>query len=256
MTPKIAVLALSLVTLTALGCKTTEEARLGANAALDAGHAEVELPLSTSRIPLVGARISVTRTAVYVGEENKRVAALRSLGPRPDAPEIVALEDELLSRFPRSLSERPMAQLFVDRRTTFDILTRIAATITAASLGRIRFAGAGNGRVDELFPASGIDSHQPLLVAVQGGAAFLERDLRHCQGDFPAPNVRSITSAPDGDVMRLKIDMGLSYSVAVRAAGSTRFGEIATVLDALSHVVHFGTIGFCYDPRDLDATAQ
>jgi hypothetical protein len=238
-------------------CKHPDEARgtTSAPTRVDAGD-DLELPPSTSQVPLAGVRVSVTRAAILVGEDQKQVATLESLGShKTEDLVIVPLKDELIRRFPEHIFKRPVAYLYADRRTTFDVLLRVIATVGAASIGNVRFAGAGDGRIDELFPTAGGDLDRPLFVGVSDGGAFVELDWKRCRGALPAPNVRLVDGAPDPEALQRQLGptdrhSGLPYQLMLRASDSTTFGEIAAFVDAMSRHVYLGSLAFCTDPHE------
>jgi hypothetical protein len=239
------------------GCKRGGASALSAPMARDAGSEEIELPPSTSGYPLVGIRLSVTQSGIFIGEEQKQVATLESLGTGHGNATIVPLKDELLHRNPEYLFRAPPAYLYVDRRTPFYIVTRIMATAIDGGLGQLHFAGAGDGRIDELLhvhESCSDERYRPLLLAVSDGGAFVEPDARHCHGEIPAPNISLVNGAPDRAALeRLtgpeELRSSSHYHLLIRASDSATYGEVAAFADTLSHVVSLGMVTFCIEPR-------
>jgi hypothetical protein len=246
------------------GCRHIDEpvlgrAPAGAPPAQTDLTADLELAPCTSGIPLDGVRVTVTPSAIVVGDDGKQVVKLELILPREASFVIAPLRDELRARVPDTYFERPEGIFFVDRRTPFDLLTRVLAS-AVLTVKTVRFAGAGDARVDELFYSTHIPParDRELFIGVREGAAFVDQSFKHCHGDLPPPNVPFAQSAPDRGALRRALgpeppagpDGRLAYSVMVRAAAAATFGEVAAVVEPLSHEVRFATLGFCFDPRE------
>jgi hypothetical protein len=202
---------------------------------------QVDLPPSTSGLPLDGIPIKVTRTEVLVGDDEKPVASLSALGA---GFEVAALTQELAARFPNyQVGPAPTAHLYVDRYTTFDQLVRIYFSV--GKVCTVRFAGRGKERVEELFPSVNMIEDPQLFVGVTTAGGFVSHDVRYCHGELPPPNMAFPLGPGAGEDVRKALELKGSYSAMIHAKPETTFGEIAAVMDALSHVAHFSSIAFC-----------